>query len=1246
MRTLCNRFQLVFLIVATALAAAPLHADWPMYRADVSRSGISRTSLKWPFFERWRYEADRKPRPAWPDPVKERHRVDFDFAPQLVVAQQTVFFGSSADDTVRALDALTGRQKWSFTTGGPVRFAPACAEGRCFVASDDGFLYCLNGRTGELIWKFHAADTESKVLGNGRMISRRPLRSGVLVDEGVAYVTAGMWPSEGVLIYALDTATARVLWCNDTSDTRYLAQPHAKAWSLTGVAPQGYLLATDELLFVPTGRGVPAAFDRVTGRMRYFKPSDSKTHGGCWATVSGDRLFNGGLVYDASTGNQLPCESTRTPLWAKRDFDYGTRQHVLGYRGGRILADGERIFGRRTGHCLALTGNALLEGGDGVLTAFDPESKHQATVLWESKLPGQVRSLAVSNDSLFAATDSGNVYCFGSSKAGSGEVSEVRSSPHRSTETTIPPTIAETTRLILATTENAGIASGYVVVINDLDLATALGHDGRFHVLCLAEDERDVSKWRHRLLDEGLIGSGVTVEPMSVLRTGNLPAYFANVVIAERMSGPLDVSEIWRIVRPCGGLLGCGQPADTLIDRLANHVEDPPVERSSSGNLIWLRRGKLPGAFDWDSKVSSDQRVKWPLELSWFGGPGPALMQDRHRSSVAPPIVANGRYFVSGERHILAVDAYNGTEIWTKEFAPATADENTSPVRLTGLAADDTTVYYQTADHWNRLDAGTGRDLGTVPSLPQGLEPWGRIARRELPFSTALRRHALTGENVPRTYHRAYGCNQLLVSDGVDFFRSGTLGLYDLEDDSGLRNFGGIRPGCSRTHNAAFGVFLSSEGSSGCVCTYNFQTSLMLAPARVRRQEDWAVYHDLPQAGLVRQININLGAPGDRRDENGQLWLSYPRPDHDVTLQLPVTVSARTLEEPGPYHFDADRRSVSETERPWIYTTGFRGIRRVSVTLDQQQPLVAQRVLQAPQIDGELADGEWSEEPHAALYPVQSRQNRGAPNRQMIDPAQWSSFVRLCHDETHLFVSYQQPNRLDRRGQPYVWRKKTSGTDTSVWHDDSFELFLSDTSGKTVLHFGVSSSGATYDASWQTGDDRESAQWNSDWTTRVSANEKAFVTEIAIPWSTLADAGLSRQQLMINAQSNWAGWASPLRFLGSRGRQACENFAPLGMNDAPESPERRFRVRLHFSDCSNEDSGPGPFDVRLQGRTVLPAFDLRKQAGGPNTAIVREFDGVTASKTLTIELSPLDPEISPDRETVLSGIEIEEIAER
>ncbi len=514
-----NPFNLISIFLAFSVGWGVRAADWPMYGADVHRSRIGREAIELPLRAKWMFTPSQMPRPAWPDPVKERHRLDFDYAPQLVVAAKTVFFGSSADDTLRALDGQTGQVRWAFTTGGPIRFAPAVYDERVYVVSDDGKLYCLNSETGKLVWQFHAASGNGHVLGNGRLISRWPLRSGVLVDRGIAYVTAGMWPSEGVMVYALDAKTGSVRWCNDTCDTMYLAQPHAQAYSLTGVSPQGYLLATDELLLVPTGRGVPAAFDRRSGELHYFKPADSKTHGGSWAMISGDRLFNGGLVYNCSTGEQIECPTTRVPLWAKRDFDFGTRQHVLGYRGDRVIADGDRVIARRTGYCLAMAGDILLEGGDGVLSAYDANSKNAGTILWEAKLPGEVRCIAISDGAVFASTNQGTVHCFDHSNASfSGKPKATSEAKETSSFDSSLSDSQQTLDSIERLAKQAKITKGYAVVIEDAVLAESIARQRQMHVVCLVKDEKQIATLRKRFVQQGIYGSQISVQSLDRLR--------------------------------------------------------------------------------------------------------------------------------------------------------------------------------------------------------------------------------------------------------------------------------------------------------------------------------------------------------------------------------------------------------------------------------------------------------------------------------------------------------------------------------------------------------------------------------------------------------------------------------------------------------------------------------------------------------------------------------------------------------
>src|SRR5690606_20148911 len=128
-----------------------------------------------PLAPAWRYRTSAAPEPAWPEPGKELHRLDFDFCFEPVIAQGLVLFGSSADDSLRALDLASGELRWRFATGGPIRFAPAVADGLCYVASDDGHLYCLELDTGKPKWTFRGGPDGRLVIGNERLTSRWPL---------------------------------------------------------------------------------------------------------------------------------------------------------------------------------------------------------------------------------------------------------------------------------------------------------------------------------------------------------------------------------------------------------------------------------------------------------------------------------------------------------------------------------------------------------------------------------------------------------------------------------------------------------------------------------------------------------------------------------------------------------------------------------------------------------------------------------------------------------------------------------------------------------------------------------------------------------------------------------------------------------------------------------------------------------------------------------------------------------------
>ena len=282
-------------------------AEWPTYRNNIARTGITAEELKTPLTHEWTFQPAHPPQCAWGEPnpravggwfhETEGRRVQFDDTFQVAVAKGLVYFGSSADGCIYALDIETGSIRWSYVTGGPVRLAPTYYDERIYIGSDDGHIYCLNSSDGSLIWKFRAAPNASQLLGSGQMISRWPVRTGVLIDNGTAYFGAGVFPAEGVFLYALDAKTGKLKWCNDKRS----APPHSR------FSPQGYLLASKDTIYVPTGRVSPAGFDRKTGKLLY-ETYFEHTIGGTYALLVDDHIFTGTnelMGYDKNTKNRF-----------------------------------------------------------------------------------------------------------------------------------------------------------------------------------------------------------------------------------------------------------------------------------------------------------------------------------------------------------------------------------------------------------------------------------------------------------------------------------------------------------------------------------------------------------------------------------------------------------------------------------------------------------------------------------------------------------------------------------------------------------------------------------------------------------------------------------------------------------------------------------------------------------------------------------------------------------------------------
>jgi len=744
-------------MLATAcVGVAAGGADWPSYRHDNQRSGVAVDALEFPMRLAWTHASAHEPNPAWPGPAKKDYwhhleriepTVVYDRAYHTIIAGDKLYYGSSSDSSVHCLDAGTGEAQWSFTTGGPVRLAPTYHDGRIYAGSDDGNVYCLDASSGRLIWRFDAAGSEKYLPGNGAIISRLPVRCGLVVEQGNLYFTAGVFPSQGVYLFAVAAQTGK----------QVLKQP-------LDHSAQGYMQATDSRLIIPSGRTGTCLYDRRTGRKL-----KAMSGGGCFAAVFDDVVVNGPTergqleISDCTSGNRLFAfrgqsltmqgdrmyllTGSTLQVWEKAQFIELQRKisKINKVRKNRRTPEQKADLAelhRQVNTCkqsdtpaapsyeTVLAGDYLVCGGADTVTAYDRNSGKTA---WQATVDGNVYGLAVSDGNLFVTTDKGIISCF------QADTADLVARTHKP-NVTLPET-GQNHALAKSVLQFAEGMKGYGVVLNagSGELAYEILRQSELKVIAVEKDPAKIDQGR-RLFNE----AGIRSDRITLIQTGSeevpLQKYVGNLVVdaLALQTGrlPSDANEMFRLLRPAGGLVVLQLPRGAASEETVKqwHPALGDWAFTDEGDTVWCvaRRPPLKGAGQWthfyadmgNSACSGDTRSDGVLELQWFGTPGPAKMVDRHHRTVAP-LYKDGRTFVSGANHLFALDAYNGTILWERDVP-----ESMRAIALKdcgNMALADNYLYVAAGSECHALDVQTG-EKAMVFTTPASSGAWGYLA--------------------------------------------------------------------------------------------------------------------------------------------------------------------------------------------------------------------------------------------------------------------------------------------------------------------------------------------------------------------------------------------------------------------------------------------------------------------------------------------------------------------------------------
>ncbi|QDU93260.1 outer membrane protein assembly factor BamB family protein [Lignipirellula cremea] len=778
---------LLLLTLLPGLEAAA--ADWPTWLNSNARAGAGTEQLSPEINLHWAYTSPAPPEMAWAGPADRlfegklmRHRVDFDQALAPVVVDGRLFFGSMVDHQLHCVDAKSGAPLWNYFTDGAIRLAPTVHEGKVYFGSDDGCVYCLAATDGKLVWKLRVAPVDERLLGRGRMISRWPVRTGVLIEDGVAYFGAGVFPHENVYLCAADAASGRLIWRNDR-----ISQENA---GRNDLSPQGYLLAQGDVLFVPSARSLPAAFNKQTGEEIFHKTYSWRTDAG--GVVGGAKAVLGdGQIYAAGDEHFLAMNQETGVLghaWI------GGRQLAISNRQG-FIADGKKVvaidraehaaatvarqavnleiyaLGRRRSDMpaaeyqrlyvelkeraaklsdvgvlwsvesscdasLIVSGDWVVAGGVDKVEAYRVSDGQS---VWSAAVEGEASSLVGAAGGLIVSTSQGKIYGYFPGK-------EAAPTPYPLARTDQPYAADKLTDMYQTAAaqilEQSGVRRGFCLVAGGEQgrLAYELARQSDLRIYCVESDPAKITAAQTALDKAGLYGSRITFIHAS---GEHLPLsnYFANLIVSDTLlltgQVPVEQSELDRCLKPCGGKQcwlvppaapGAGQAAAWLtsaavaIDR--GELAGQNAAQKTDGSLV-VAREKLLGAGDWSHQYGDTSNTMMSSDYRVKGSLGVLWYGDpgpaamiNRHDAAAAPLSTNGRMFIQGFESILCYDAYNGLFLWEVKNPGALRTGVFNNEETSNLAASDDWLFVAVDNQCTQYDAATGKIVAVYETPP------------------------------------------------------------------------------------------------------------------------------------------------------------------------------------------------------------------------------------------------------------------------------------------------------------------------------------------------------------------------------------------------------------------------------------------------------------------------------------------------------------------------------------------------
>ncbi|MFC1498155.1 PQQ-binding-like beta-propeller repeat protein [Verrucomicrobiota bacterium] len=1267
--------------------------DWPMWRYDSYRSACSREKLPDSLKLQWsRQYSPRKQ--VWDDPMNN-DKMTYDKVFEPVIMGNKLFINFNDSDKVVALDLNSGKEIWRFYTDGPVRLAPVACKGKVYITSDDGYLYCVSAETGKLIWKFRGGPSAQKVIGNKRIISMWPARGGPVIRDGYVYFTASIWPFVGTFIYALDAETGKVAWLNDRTGPQFIRQPH-EAYSFAGVAPQGALVATSEILLVPGGRSVPAALERKTGKFIHFHINDGgKGTGGSFVAATEKEYLvhthrQEVRPFDLMSGRPAVYGETNKISQTSPPGKKGEKvkpKSPMRIRGLNRPVLSDDVIYTSTGNAvraldrdmkdlwsvrangnggLIKAGNRLYAAGLKEISVIELSDKRKpGTVVRTIPVKGQVLRLLAGNGKLVAVTLEGSILVFGDSAMVGSVVEEKKTSlpRHSDYEQMVADILKHS-----AGYEGYGLCFG----VDDGKLLDELLNQSSLHITAVDPDKQKVDKLRIRYDKAGLYGKRISLH-QGTPADFKAPSYIANLIVvgkasAKACSGKDIIEKRYRYVRPYGGALW--QP----LSIVSSYGQ---VKKVAGGTMLF-RNGALEGSADWthnyadaaNTLKSNDERVKLPLGILWFGGNSHVDVLPRHAHGPGE-LVAGGRLFVEGMDSLSARDVYTGRVMWKRKFdglntygiyytykykgdplGLAYAGQGHYPganLRGSNYAVTEDRVYLVMENLCHVLDAATGKTVNTI------IIPDENGQKRNWGFIGVYKDVLLAGAGFAN-YSKEY-------KGSVKRKKTDYPALEDLSASKGLIAFDrhtgkklwSIKADYAFYHNGIV------AGGGRVYCLDRFPESV---EEHLRRRGETS-----SEMYRVAAFDINSGKRiWQTTNHVFGSWLAYSE-EHDILFQggaaaidrgsIEVRKGMITLK--GKTGDILWKKPDQEYYGPCVLYNDIlitnpnqHGLSEGAFSLLDGSEVKITNPINGKKEPWQIKKGKGCDHIIASENMLTYREGAAAyyDLKNITGTGSFGGFKSGC--SAALIAASGVLNAPDyTRTCTCAYQNQTS---MAMIHMPEVETWThSQFASERSAHGAIKRLGINFGAP---GD--RMAENGTLWIDMPAAGGISPLLEIKTDrnrnyyyrhssvvgsslYSWIVSSGIKNAGAITIRLATWP------RKVASK-HKSKEEKSTAKKNPVAKEPEKvsakdkvrivqgaegSYTIRLYFAESENKQSGERVFDVSIQGQTVLKDLDIAKETGGQWKELIKEFKNVQLKDDLRISLTPKE-----GSETLLSGVEI------